>query len=338
MCSSDLDRNNATNLFSVDLNSGEILQHTDFDPRKMTEYYNFLTATVNPIKDEVYFYLSGSIVALDLKTQEQRVIYQIPKGYIHSMINCTADGKSVCIGLFQDLSAQFSIDYQRGYVGFAQTLRAHPYSMIVQIPLNGTNPDIVWEEKEWIGHINTSPTQPHLLTFCHEGPWTSVDQRIWGLNLETREAWKIRPKQGKEHFGHEYWLADGEHIGYHGGLANGQKIFGFIKYDNTDQREIEFPFQTGHIHSLDMDVIVGDAGRVVRCWVWDKDEGEYVGPLVLCEHNCTMKIQILHVHPRFSPDGKFVLFTSDRKGYGNVHLVEVPEKKKLLDLPFEIIE
>jgi oligogalacturonide lyase len=38
-----------------------------------------------------------------------------------------------------------------------------------------------------------------------------------------------------------------------------------------------------------------------------------------------MKIQQLHVHPRFSPDGRHVLFTSDVSGYGNVYLAEVPE-------------
>ena len=37
-----------------------------------------------------------------------------------------------------------------------------------------------------------------------------------------------------------------------------------------------------------------------------------------------MKIQQLHVHPRFSPDGTHVLFTSDVSGYGNVYLAEVP--------------
>jgi len=40
-------------------------------------------------------------------------------------------------------------------------------------------------------------------------------------------------------------------------------------------------------------------------------------------------LQQVHVHPRFTPDGRGVLFTSDRSGYGNVYLVEVPEFDRL---------
>ena len=327
------DRHNKTDLFSVDLISGEILQHTGLEPEKTL---NFLAATVNPIRDEVYFSHGNQVHALDLRSHDSRVIYDLPAGYVKSMLSCTADGRSVLAGLFKDMSDQFPVDLDRGYVGFFQTWNAHPHSMIVQIHADGSGSEIVWEENEWIGHVNASPTRPELLTFCHEGPWRNVDHRIWGFNLDTRDAWKIRPKTSKEHFGHEYWLADGEHVGYHGALEDGKIIFGFIKHDNTGQREVAFPFPTGHIHSRDMDLIVGDAGNVVRCWVWDESDQEYVGPHVLCTHDCTMKIQVLHVHPRFSPDGNWVVFTSDRSGYGNVYLVEVPARERIHDLPFEL--
>ncbi|HUS57034.1 MAG TPA: oligogalacturonate lyase family protein [Planctomycetota bacterium] len=58
------------------------------------------------------------------------------------------------------------------------------------------------------------------MAFCHEGPWQRVDNRIWGLDIETRRAWKIRPTAPGECVGHEYWMSDGEHIGYHGGNAS----------------------------------------------------------------------------------------------------------------------
>lgn len=32
-----------------------------------------------------------------------------------------------------------------------------------------------------------------------------------------------------------------------------------------------------------------------------------------------------HAHPAFSPDGKHVLFTSNRTGYCNIYLADVPE-------------
>jgi oligogalacturonide lyase len=42
-------------------------------------------------------------------------------------------------------------------------------------------------------------------------------------------------------------------------------------------------------------------------------------------HRGSFHAQILHVHPRFSPDGDQILFASDAGGYGNLHLVDTPD-------------
>src|SRR5690606_19576896 len=127
--------------------------------------------------------------------------------------------------------------------------------------------------------------------------------------------------------GHEYWYADGETIGYHGRRADGSKYFGHINYDNTDEVEVSFPHETGHIHSNDANLIVGDGGSVIRRWKWNGRD--YEGPRVLCLHGSTSKIQHVHVHPRFTADGSKVVYTSDVSGYGNVYEVEVPEFESL---------
>jgi hypothetical protein len=56
---------------------------------------------------------------------------------------------------------------------------------------------------------------------------------------------------------------------------------------------------------------------VIRLWRYDGTE--YGPPRVLCCHDSSMHIQQAHPHPRVSPDGKYVLFTSDRSGYCNVY-------------------
>ncbi len=329
------DRANASNLYDVDLESGEIRQLTFFDPAPMGEEVNFLAACLNPTRDELYFFHAGEVRALDLESLEQRTLYSVPPGFVKSMLNCTADGNWVCMGLFEDLSDRFRVDLDRGYVGFRQIHQARPKSQIVAIPTAGGSADVVWEEKYWIGHVNTSPRLAQLLTFCHEGPWGAVDHRIWGFDLKTREAWKIRPRQGRESFGHEYWHSDGEHLGYHGQWPDGKKFFGQIRFDNTAHQEVAFPHETGHIHSQDFALVVGDAGKVVRLWKWDDDDHEFHGPHILCEHNSSMHIQRLHVHPRFDPTGQHVLFTSDMNGYGNLYLARVPPFEEIEDLPFE---
>ncbi len=322
------DRMNRSNLFSVELESGEITQLTDLEKGA-----GFLAACVNPTREEAYFWYDRQAVALDLKTFEMRPLWDLPDGFRSSMMNCTADGRHVCAGIVEDVSDRVKTPLKFIYAGFAETHAARPLSRVMKIDAEAGGGEVVWEEKSWIGHVNTSPTQAHLLTFCHEGPWHKVDNRIWGLDLNTGEAWRIRPRDADESIGHEYWHADGIHVGYHGQWPDGRKCFGRIKWDNTERFEVDFPHQTGHIHSNGFDLIVGDGYQDVYVRVWKWNGKSFDGPRVLCEHRSSFHVQVVHVHPRFSPDGSYVVYTSDVTGYGNVYQVRVPEFESLPPLP-----
>jgi oligogalacturonide lyase len=321
------DRNNRTNLFGIDLASGEIEQLTDLTPVPLPRELEFLRASKNPLREEVYFWHDLSLMALDLPTGHTRTLHQLDPRWCISMTNCSADGKHVYFGIWEDLSARFRVDLLRGYVGFKETCEAKPLSRILQVATDTGAARTIHEEKCWIGHVNTSPTQQNLLTFCHEGPWNLVDQRIWGLDADTGKTWKIRPTSGEETVGHEYWYADGVRIGYHGLDAQGKPMLGRIKCDGTDRLETSFPGKTGHIFSHDERLIVGDGGADIR--LWRHDGGQYASPRVLCRHESSMRIQQAHPHPRISPDGKEVIFTSDRSGYCNVYKVGIADFDKL---------
>lgn len=324
------DRDNKTNLFSLDLQSYEIIQLTDLTPLPLPREVEFIRACLNPVKDEAYFWYGYELRALDLHTLEQRTLYRMPDGFDVSMTNCSADGRYVYSSISEDMSKHFKVDLLRGYVGFRETWAARPLSQIVRVAVDGSGSDVVFEEKYWIGHVNTSPCHPHLLTFCHEGPWHEVDNRMWGLNADTGEAWMIRPRENGETVGHEYWHTDGETIGYHGKWPDGREFFGHIRYDNTERIEVPFesiPSSHGHFHSNDRNLIVSDVGQTVNLWRWE-DNG-YGAARALCSHDSSFKIQQVHVHPRFNTDMTQVLFTSDVSGYGHLYLVDV--------LPFDTL-
>jgi oligogalacturonide lyase len=324
------DRNNRTNLFGLDLVTGEVEQLTDLEPVPLPREVEFIRACLNPVRDEVYFWHDLRLMALDLSTGKLRLIFELPPGWCCSMTNCTADGKYVIAGVWEDLSDRIKTDLLRGYVGFVETWEARPLSRILRVATDASGSNTLFEEKYWIGHANASPTQPHLLTYCHEGPWDKVDHRIWGFDMNSGRSWKIRPTSSDEHVGHEYWHADGIHIGYHGRTSHGC-VLGRVRFDNAETSEIAFPGETGHIFSHDASLIVGDGGGVIRLW---KRHGEtYSQPRVLCRHDSAMRIQQTHPHPRISPDGKYVIFTSDRSGYGNLYSVPLVDFDSLPLIP-----
>lgn len=326
------DQANRSNLYGLDLESGAIEQLTDLEPVGLPRELEFTRACKNPVQEEAYFWHDLSLMALDLNTKETRVLTEIDPRWCVSMTNCSADGKHVYFGCWEDLSDQFAVDLLRGYVGFRETWEARPLSQVRRAATDGSGEETVFEEEYWIGHVNTSPTQPHLLTYCHEGPWHLVDNRIWGLDARTGKSWKIRPTAENETVGHEYWYRDGLRIGYHGriGIDKGRgerSILGHVLHDGTEAYEAEFPGQTGHIFSHDESLIVGDGGGVIRLWKWI--DGRYAGPRLLCRHDSSMHIQQTHPHPRISPDGQYIIFSSDRSGYGNVYRVPLVEFESL---------
>jgi oligogalacturonide lyase len=317
------DRENRTNLFSLHLETGEIMQVTNLNPLPPPYEVDFLLTTLNPTRPVAYFFYGNQVMSLDLRTFDLEVLWEFPEGFFASMINATADGEYICFGVFQNLSSDVRMDLGRGYIGFEEIWKAKPTSRIYKLRTDGKHVELLWEEQYWISHVNTSPTQPHLLSFCHEGPWDKVDNRIWVIDTHTKQATPVRKAQPEETVGHEFWFHDGNHIGYHGTDKQRGSFFGKIRYDNTEQTEVPFQGNVCHLHSLDFSYVVGDSTKHIYLWRWN-GKG-FDGPRILCEHRCSMHIQKLHVHPRFNPTGDAILFTSDMKGYGNLYEVRIPD-------------
>ena len=108
------DRNNRTNLFGIHLDSGEIEQLTDLETVPLPRELEFLRASMNPVKDEVYFWYDLKLLALDLHTRTIRVLLEMEPGWCISMTNCSADGGYVYFGLWEDLSDRIRTDLMRG--------------------------------------------------------------------------------------------------------------------------------------------------------------------------------------------------------------------------------
>nr|MBQ4318236.1 oligogalacturonide lyase [Clostridia bacterium] len=325
------DRGNALNFFSLDLENGDIDQLTAIPPLEYPREYPFHEAFVDAVNANCCFYAGDTLYRLSIKTRELVPIYRNPDGYINHILSISPDGEYVYTSIIQNPA-----DRTKGDLTLRAIFEAKPHSQIIRIPINGGSEKVIWEEDNFIAHVNISPTDPTMLTFCHEGPWNLVDNRLWYANTVTGEVGKLHPCKEGESIGHEYWYADGKRIGYHG-HDNGRFIIGVINSDGTNDRTYDFPYRTGHTFSLDERLIVGDGnadGKYLR--VWQFDGNGYKSPRALCKHNCSFRRQRAHVHPRMTPDGKAVLYTSDETGYEQVYLVKLPDDIGALPLISEL--
>jgi oligogalacturonide lyase len=311
-------------VYSLDLRSGLLTQLSDIPDGidGMTRSYT---------DPEAYFWSDDRLGALDLRTLEVRTLYESPDGFSGAgTTTATADGEAVCAIVREPVEGDHS-----------ERSAARPTSKIVEVPLDGGEVDVLHEEAYLLSHANASPGRPELMTFCHEGPWDEVDHRIWGLDRETGEVWKIRPQEDDVSIGHEYWHADGETLGYHGWRGSQESpdpFFGHVRYDNTEQHETSFSNFNTHFHSLDGHLVVGDGSHrgipYNLLWRWDEATGEYDGPRILAttdwRNGGRSGPGTVHPHSQFSPDGETVAFDSDRNAPGSdVYLVDVPPFEEL---------
>ncbi len=336
------DRENVTNLFSFDLESGEIAQLTDFSDPRMGPV--MIPRHVNRERNETYYWRGGCLYGLSLKDLSVRPVFIMAKDGRFSPEGVPmnigggitgAGGRHIYIGLTEDLSGRIFTRMGANYVGFEETFLAEPRCAILRIDLETGAAEKVWEEKKWVGHINPSPTLEGILTFCHEGPWDRVDHRIWVLDTHTGRAFRLRERrQEGEMIGHEYWLQDGETVGYQVHVPTpGSPVrttwTGFIRYDGTgDIEAVNGPMQSpDHVFSLDTDLIVTDAGKAVK--LIRREGDRFDRPRVLCMHDSSFYFQNSHPHPTFTPDGRHVLYASDIEGYINLYLADIPEYDSL---------
>jgi oligogalacturonide lyase len=328
------DRENQSNLFRYDLDDGKITQLTDFKTRGKSR------GCWSEANQRLYYWRDQKIIELDPETYQEREIYQAPPDKeVEARANPTADGKYIVTRL-QEVIPEERPAIAFAYSRFHEMFYRKPLTQIIRVEVATGKMDVIHEDRRYITHINTSHGHPDIMTYCHEGPWHLVEQRIWGLNIQTGETWKVRPQDDGHNYavGHEYWFADGKRIGYHGFPRDrhneqGEHVFGYLNWDNSGHVEVRFPYRSTHFQSLDETIIVGDgspaavfshqgvAQPFIQLFKWNGTE--YSEPRILAYHRSTFNDQHAHPHPRFTPDGKYVLYSSDLTEYANMYLVEV---------------
>jgi oligogalacturonide lyase len=323
------DRGGRTNLYSIDLISGQITQHTDSDQPPETP---LLLASVNPRKPEAYLWRGNNLLAVDLVRNSERQIYRAEAKWSVGLTSASAEGRFVVTSLFENLSDRFAVDLFGSGAGFNEYFEARPESKILAIPSDGGPAQEIHKDRNWIGYTMASPTQPHLMMFRHMGPAERVEQPLWGVDLRGGKPWAIRARKAAgEKLKSIHWQADGETIACHA-QRDQQHFLESVRYDNKGLKEIPLPGDPGHFHCNSLDMIAADhrgdaANRLIRLYRVNYERLD--GPRILAEHRASFNVQQLHVDPRLTADNKKLIFTSDRSGYGQIYEAEITNYETL---------
>jgi oligogalacturonide lyase len=203
---------------------------------------------------------------------------------------------------------------------------------------------------DWLGHLQFSPTDPHLLMFCHEGPWHKVD-RIWTIHTDGSHLKLIHQRTMiMEIAGHEFWSADGKTIWYDLQTPRGED-FWVAGYNVESGKRTWYHLQRDEwsVHfnvSPDNALFSGDGGddRMVAHagngkWLYlfrpelisDKSEGNIdIKNLIQTGVfrserlvNMAKHDYALEPNAMFSPDGKWLIFRSNMSGKSQAYAVEL---------------
>jgi oligogalacturonide lyase len=210
---------------------------------------------------------------------------------------------------------------------------------------------------DWVNHLLFSPTDPTLLMYCHEGMWQKVD-RIWLIHTDgTQNTLVHKRSMVMEIAGHEFWGLDGKTIWYDWQYPKGEDFF-VASYNLETKKRVAYHLQRNEwsIHfnlTQDLDLFCGDGGdsgqvasapdgqwiELFRPEMIGGTEGALNDPnffqpgvfhserlVNMAHHNYRAE-----PNPRFSPDKKYVFFTSNMFGRSYVFAAEVAKAPDLKD-------
>lgn len=327
------------NLFRMDLVNGEIVQLTDEPPQSADSHAGPVGSVTKTPDSRIVVYRSGTrIKKLDTETGAVTVLYEETGAYTLGAPSIACNRRYVAFCRNEDVQVPDGPDY----AGFKDRFYLVKDGRITLAYLDGSGSFDVFKDTHQVGHFQFCPDDPALASYCHEGPWNLVTQRMWLLDLVAREVRPCFRQQEQDSIGHEFWTRDGYLFfdnrgpGHDGTItaARAQAVATNVQVNQNAMvpfvgladrhgnivRRIEMPYYCNHYHAnADHTMLAGDD---VDDLVLIDISGGAARLQILCTHGTSWHTQSSHCHPTWSWDGSRILYASDRGGRVNLYLVE----------------
>lgn len=309
------DRTGRDQLFALDLRSGSMRQMTDAAALKGIDH--------RPAHHTVWYLDSTTLYALDTRTFTSRRIYDFERMFTVKSFSVSCDARTFV----------FSADQSRGrspnggYGPFALYALDLKDTSIKQI-----TPDLGFNAS----HVQCNPVDPNLVLYCWQ--WEAPGRpklvgaapiRIWWVRIDGTDGGPFQQPFGL-HRTHETWTPDGKFVTYAGnfrfGPQTGREVLGIQSIDGTI--DLMYDAAVWHAHqTMFSDNIHWTADLFNHddrfLMLFKRFKGSALESTILFRHASSWQGQSSHPHPRFSPDGRFILFSTDRTGSPQVYTVRV---------------
>jgi oligogalacturonide lyase len=285
--------------------------------------------------DQSLWYVKNSreLRRVDLHSLEEYVVYEVDEEWV---AYGTWVANSDCTKLLGIEIKKSDWQPLTDWSKFRAFYFTNPECRLINIDLHTGERQVILQEKRWLGHPIYRPFDDNTVAFCHEGPRDAIDARMWLINQDGSNLRKVRQHDAGESFTHEFWVPDGSALYYVAHKENDPQRYLFSADPATlENRQLMAIPPCSHLMSNhDGSLIVGDGaphntGDISHndpfIWVFDIKNGTQKA---ICQHNTSWKVldgdrQVTHPHPSFSPDNKWVLYTSDEEGMPALYLAQV---------------
>ena len=314
------DRTGSVNLFKLNFQTGDLTQLTNHSTDVSGAAWHY------PKLKKIWYAINNSIRVLNYETLEDNLVLQ----------DSTADLKSFTITCDEKYLV-YSVNMNPG---FSANNSTGPFAIMRMNLLTKKIKQISPDYGFSINHLQASPTDSTMIIYSWQhqyregGPGIvgNTPIRFWWIKIDGPDGGPIGPQEFGIHRTHEFWFYDGSRIGYSAryifGPNIGKQFLGSCKPDGSDNYMFEAPVGPAHSQVFkDNKHWVADQndGMILTMWTFNRDK--VLKEEKLFRHNSSWGEQPTHPHPHFSPDGKYVLFSTDRTGKPQVYTVKVNIEK-----------
>jgi len=330
------DKDPRYSIFRMNLDSGEIEQISD------DIVHGAHGVTKTPEGDLIAYNTDHEVKALDISSAKTTVLYTEQGAYQTASVPSIAPNRRY-VAFCRNETAESPIHYHgANYAGFKERFYAIKDGRITLAYLDGSGAFDVFKDTHQVGHFQFSPVDSTLGTFCHEGPWNLVTQRIWFLDFISREVRPCFRQEEQDSIGHEFWTQDGlvffdnRGPGHDGTITSDRTqavvkdiavnqnamipFVGLVDRDGKLVHKIDLPYYCNHYHANpENTMLVGDD---LDDLVLIDISAEKASEQVLCTHKTSWHTQSSHCHPTWDWDGSRILYASDYGGRVQLYLLE----------------